>query len=132
MTYADKLKDPRWQKKRLEIYQRDDFECQRCFDKGSTLVVHHKWYTKGDDPWSYPDTCYITLCEDCHNIFHSRFENKYKSPDYNSYTMNGVNYTDIFLFETYVNKILDMRQESGILKAMGSLLSIIKDWNKNV
>ncbi len=26
--YASKLKDPRWQKKRLEILQRDDFACQ--------------------------------------------------------------------------------------------------------
>jgi hypothetical protein len=25
MKYAEKLKDPRWQKKRLEVFQRDDF-----------------------------------------------------------------------------------------------------------
>lgn len=27
-TYAEKLKDPRWQKRRLEIFERDDWTCQ--------------------------------------------------------------------------------------------------------
>jgi len=29
-SYADKLKDPRWQRKRLEILQREDFNCEAC------------------------------------------------------------------------------------------------------
>ncbi len=27
MTYAEQLKDPRWQKRRLEILQRDEWRC---------------------------------------------------------------------------------------------------------
>ncbi len=65
-TYAEKLRDPRWQKKRLEILERDEWTCQLCGDKETTLVVHHRWYRKGKDPWDYPDNCLATLCESCH------------------------------------------------------------------
>lgn len=64
MNYSDKLKDPRWQKKRLEIMQRDDFTCQFCGDNESTLHVHHYKY-KGD-PWEVDNKYLITLCSDCH------------------------------------------------------------------
>lgn len=66
MTYAEKLKDPRWQKKRLEIMQRDDFTCQVCKDNSTTLHIHHKFYIYGNDPWDYEDNCFLTLCADCH------------------------------------------------------------------
>ena len=65
MAYSDLLKDPRWQKKRLEIFQRDDFKCQGCGDRESTLNVHHQKYV--GNPWECPDEFLITLCEDCHN-----------------------------------------------------------------
>jgi hypothetical protein len=66
MTYSEKLKDPRWQKKRLEILNRDKFACQDCFETTKTLHVHHLDYEQGADPWDYPDNYLITLCEDCH------------------------------------------------------------------
>ena len=65
LTYSDKLKDPRWQKKRLEILNRDNFCCQQCFDSESTLHVHHRRYL-GKDPWDIPSEYLITLCQDCH------------------------------------------------------------------
>lgn len=64
--YADKLRDPRWQKKRLEIMARDEWICQSCFDSESTLVVHHRRYIPDREPWAYPDSLLVTLCEDCH------------------------------------------------------------------
>lgn len=64
--YSKKLKDPRWQKKRLEILERDEWTCQRCYDSESTLVVHHRKYLPTTDPWDYPDHLLVTLCEDCH------------------------------------------------------------------
>jgi hypothetical protein len=64
--YAAKWKDPRWQKKRLLIFERDNFTCQLCRDKGTTLSVHHRYYIKGADPWDYLDDCLVTLCEPCH------------------------------------------------------------------
>jgi len=66
MGYSEKIKDPRWQKKRLEILQRDDFRCKWCGDKESTLHVHHIAYLKGNI-WDTPDNLLITLCETCHS-----------------------------------------------------------------
>jgi len=68
MTYSEKLKDPRWQKKRLEILQRDEFMCQLCQDTESTLVVHH--YKYSGEPWEAEDIHLITLCESCHESEH--------------------------------------------------------------
>jgi len=65
-TYAEKLKDPRWQRRRLEIMQRDDYMCCNCGATEKTLNVDHKIYIKGRDPWDYPDEDLQTLCEDCH------------------------------------------------------------------
>lgn len=66
MTYAEKLKDPRWQKKRLEVMQRDGFKCQMCGDTEQTLHVHHENYRKGAKPWDYELHELRCFCEDCH------------------------------------------------------------------
>lgn len=65
-TYAEKLKDPRWQKKRLEILQRDKFECRFCSASDKELHVHHAFYMRGRQPWEYENTDLSTLCLDCH------------------------------------------------------------------
>lgn len=70
MTYAEKLKDPRWQKKRLEVFQRDNWKCCCCGYSGDTLNVHHRVYHKGLDPWKYKESLLVTLCEDCHKFEH--------------------------------------------------------------
>lgn len=72
--YSKKLLDPQWQKKRLEILNRDEFKCQWCGDVKSTLHVHHKKYENGLSPWEYPDESMITLCSRCHSITHLPFE----------------------------------------------------------
>ena len=65
-TYYQLLRDPRWQKKRLEIMERDDFKCTACGDGTKTLNVHHLAYRKGAMPWDYEPTKLTTLCEPCH------------------------------------------------------------------
>ncbi len=66
-SYSELLKDPRWQKKRLRILERDKFECQSCNDTESTLNVHHCVpYRKDTKIWEYKDTELVTLCENCH------------------------------------------------------------------
>jgi hypothetical protein len=66
MTYSDKLRDPRWQKKRLLVMQRDGFRCAYCGDQKSTLNVHHLKY--GRDPWDTVPDHLVTLCEGCHEM----------------------------------------------------------------
>jgi len=65
-SYSEKLKDPRWQKKRLTILDRDKWQCRLCRDSEMMLVVHHRIYLPGQDPWDYPDMLLITLCQPCH------------------------------------------------------------------
>jgi hypothetical protein len=67
-TYAEMLKDPRWQQKRLEIMQRDNFTCQHCGAKDRELQIHHLIYNKNNKPWEYKDDELITLCSKCHEI----------------------------------------------------------------
>lgn len=55
ITYLDQLKHPQWQRRRLEIMQRDAFTCQSCLSTESTLHVHHKLYIKGRMLWEYED-----------------------------------------------------------------------------
>jgi 5-methylcytosine-specific restriction endonuclease McrA len=68
MKYADKLKDPRWQRKRLEVFERDNFTCRACGDDFNTLNVHHLHYYAGCEPWDYGLGDLITLCENCHKF----------------------------------------------------------------
>jgi hypothetical protein len=66
-SYQELLKDPRWQKKRLEILGEQEFSCENCGDNKSTLHVHHGTYLKGKKPWEYPDELLHVLCETCHS-----------------------------------------------------------------
>lgn len=63
-TYLEKLKSPKWQKKRLEILQRDNFTCQLCSDTETELQVHHLKYT--GEPYEAPNNDLQTLCKHCH------------------------------------------------------------------
>lgn len=66
IQYQNKLKDPRWQKKRLEIFNRDNFTCTLCGDDKHTLNVHHTEYAKSGQPWDVDNSSLKTLCEKCH------------------------------------------------------------------
>lgn len=73
MTYSQKLRDPRWQKVRLQVFGRDGWKCQQpdCVSRSETpLAVHHKTYQRGREPWDYPLENFLTLCEKCHDKAH--------------------------------------------------------------
>lgn len=67
-TYSEKLKDPRWQRKRLEVMQRANWRCELCGDPLSTLHVHHLGYERGKEPWEHEDLA--CLCEHHHDMAH--------------------------------------------------------------
>jgi hypothetical protein len=71
-TYAKLLRHPKWQKRRLEIMERDGFRCFACGDDKNTLTVHHKRYN--GLPWNSWDDDLQTLCQPCHSALgkHSR------------------------------------------------------------
>lgn len=65
-NYREKLVDPRWQKKRLQILSRDNWACRNCAASDKTLHVHHLHY-RSIEPWEYDDFELVTLCEECHD-----------------------------------------------------------------
>lgn len=56
--------DPRWQKLRLQVMDRDNWMCVACGDSKATLHVHHKRYC--GCIWDSPPEDLQTLCNGCH------------------------------------------------------------------
>lgn len=83
MTYSEKLKDPRWQRKRLEILNRDNWKCTNCGNDKLNLHVHHEKYF--GEPWEIDNSKLKTICHKCHEIEHGigikAIENKHKIGD---------------------------------------------------
>lgn len=69
-NFFKNYKDPRWQKKRLLIMERDRFTCQNCGRADNELFVHHRYYERGSMPWEYPDNALVTYCGACHEEWH--------------------------------------------------------------
>lgn len=67
-NYKKAFGHPLWQKKRLEIMQRDGFKCLFCGDSESQLNVHHCFYLSGRNPWDYSNESLFTLCRPCHSL----------------------------------------------------------------
>ena len=68
ISYREQLLDPKWQKKRLQVLERDKFTCHSCLSTDNTLHVHHKMYKNGRMAWEYHIDDLVTLCHECHNI----------------------------------------------------------------
>ena len=82
---------PGYQSFRKSVYERDNYTCQKCGDKkGGNLVVHHLNGFHWDEKSRTEVDNGITLCNDCHNRFHSIY---------------GRKWNDIFQFSQYMNEI---------------------------
>lgn len=78
MTYSEKLQDPRWQKKRLEVFEQAGWKCERCDSKDKTMHVHHGYYEKGIEPWGYDNSTLHCLCWECHEVIQERTQEAYR------------------------------------------------------
>lgn len=70
MNYREQLRDPRWQRFRLKILERDNWRCTVCGIDVVELHVHHIDY--GRNPWDIPPSSAATVCHTCHAIEHER------------------------------------------------------------
>ena len=71
LTYAEKLKDPRWQQLRLRVFERDKWTCRMCDAKEKTLHAHHvQYHLYAEGPSDYDIETIITLCVNCHSEEH--------------------------------------------------------------
>lgn len=66
-TYSEKLQSPKWQQRRLKIFERDEWKCRCCGNNSRQLQVHHVDYIHGIEPWDYSDDMLVTLCNICHD-----------------------------------------------------------------
>lgn len=66
MTYLEQIRNPKWQKKRLEIMQRDGFKCCICKANDKPLNVHHLYYMPKTLIWEYDNEAMKTVCEEHH------------------------------------------------------------------
>lgn len=141
--YGDKLKDPRWQRKRLEILQRDNFTCERCKSTTKTLNVHHVAYINNYQPWDYPSFYYMTLCDECHQKEHTEREELEKqlietmrSCHIFSEEINDL--IDIIIYisafrEHPIVKVIHMSLCSAVMREKGyeNLKAILSQYEKN-
>ncbi len=65
-TYAEKLLDPRWQKRKSEILRAAQFRCEDCGRDDLTLHVHHCAYMTGKEPWEYDNSLLMSVCPKHH------------------------------------------------------------------
>jgi len=94
-SYSSMLRDARWQRKRLEIMERDNFTCRSCGksdkDDGTTLNVHHAFYIKGKKPWVYDEDMLTTWCQECHDKRHCQInELLYNATQFTAQEMSGL------------------------------------------
>lgn len=129
-SYSEKLKDPRWQKYRLAVFDRDNFTCRECGSKKRTLHAHHLFYLKNKNPWEYPLNSIVTLCEVCHKLTHSdgAKEERKEKTDYlinilNSFCTNS----EIESISDIVESIVNNELFIGSLMAINSFI-----YNKSI
>jgi len=66
-------KSSAWDKKRLKILQRDNFECQICKEEGRfapATTVHHILHLKDRPDLALDDDNLVSVCSVCHNREH--------------------------------------------------------------
>ena len=106
--YHELLKDGRWQRKRLEVMQRDNFTCTKC---GTTndLNVHHVRYIDGHKPWEYDNADLITLCGSCHKATHEDIERKEReSEEYVECMWRAEQYNGLLLYYKQIGDFHDV------------------------
>jgi hypothetical protein len=69
IDFQAQYRRPEWQRKRLEIMDRDGWACTHCDNPGRELQIHHAFYSGKRKPWEYPDESLHTLCKECHEEF---------------------------------------------------------------
>jgi hypothetical protein len=125
MNYSEKLKNPKWQRRRLEILEDRDWTCERCRSKEKTLNVHHSVYHKGFDPWEYSNDDLIVLCEDCHKTIHTLLQTVQKTICECAYYTQDI---DNFDFHEMIVSILEDRVIYNFVKSQALCIPCEKIW----
>lgn len=88
----DERKYPEYVKWRKEVYERDNYTCQKCKSKrGGDLVAHHINGYHWDEVSRTEIDNGVTLCEKCHKEFHATY---------------GYRHNDLFQFAQFMDLTL--------------------------
>ncbi len=120
-NYSELLKSPLWQKKRLEILNRDNFTCQVCGDTETMLSIHHKKYT-AKNIWEEPIENLSTVCKHCHFIVHQDdnifdknkqrfFNGSVKAYKQQTYLFEGCKLYDVIINEGIYLSVLKLTED---------------------
>ena len=126
MDYKKQYLHPNWQKKRLEILDRDKFTCQMCGDNDKTLHVHHLCYHGEKEVWDY-DNCYLTtLCVSCHK--EETINKKSTTAAVNS-LMHRVPLvaTDLLLLQAVLHRLSDIKRNNQSKMTLAQWHKIVND-----
>lgn len=55
---------------RTACFERDDFTCRSCSQRGGKLNAHHIWPFQRYPDWKYEVWNLVTLCKSCHDNWH--------------------------------------------------------------
>lgn len=76
MTEEERMESrnyPQYREWRKSVYERDDYTCQKCKERGGELHAHHLYsYSQHPDKRVCIDNG-ITLCAGCHTEFHATY-----------------------------------------------------------
>ncbi len=122
--WSEQYKDPRWQKKRLEILERDEWRCQWCHSEEKQLNVHHNYYKDNAKVWEYGGIVLTTLCHECHERAHRVVENMFRHKHFYMNLIDaGLKVSEITFISNSVasdrgvaRKILGMVRELDVLR----------------
>jgi 5-methylcytosine-specific restriction endonuclease McrA len=67
-SYGARRMKKEWEMLKKEVHSRDGYRCRMCNRDDLPLHVHHRTYNKYAEE---PLEDLITLCADCHGVFHS-------------------------------------------------------------
>jgi hypothetical protein len=127
-TYSEKLRDPRWQRKRLEVLNRDDFTCQCCGADDKTLHVHHGYYKRNAMPWEYPAGSLWVLCAECHAEAEAARDDLHRAV---GYLHPSTYYAAYLLLCAFVAIQTEQRSDGCMTEAISSVIeSLMKCENK--
>ena len=135
LSYAETLKDQRWEDKRMHILRRDNNCCKLC-GSYENLHVHHILYEEDTDPWDYDENYLITVCEFCHNRIHSQLQqNSHLKERLRTISDDLVYRTMRYLTNSYPKFIYDFNQlndasKSYIMNEMVRMISEILSYKK--
>lgn len=134
-SYVEKLKDPRWQKMRLKVMERDGFRCAICGDDTKMLAAHHRWYGQIKDeetgnirnrhPWEYDIKDLVTICSDCHESEHQYIE-EYSKDIISLLKQMNFNFSDFSdLYGIFVMADYNGVQKEDLLNTMKETVNIL-------